>query len=43
MRKIIIAGNWKMHKTQAEAQAFLQEFKPLIEEADEARGVVLCA
>jgi len=32
-----------MHKTQAEAQAFLQEFKPLIEEADEARGVVLCA
>ncbi|MEB3227503.1 MAG: triose-phosphate isomerase [Synechocystis sp.] len=43
MRKIIIAGNWKMHKTQAEAQAFLQEFKPLIEEADEAREVVLCA
>lgn len=32
-----------MHKTQAEAQAFLQEFKPLIEEADEAREVVLCA
>jgi triosephosphate isomerase len=43
VRKIIIAGNWKMHKTQAEAQAFLQEFKPLIEEADEARAVVLCA
>jgi triosephosphate isomerase len=43
VRKIIIAGNWKMHKTQAEAQAFLQEFKPLIEEADEAREVVLCA
>jgi triosephosphate isomerase len=42
VRKIIIAGNWKMHKTQAEAQAFLQKFKPLIEETDEARGVVLC-
>ena len=32
-----------MHKTQAEAQAFLQEFKPLIEEADEGREVILCA
>ncbi|QUS61003.1 triose-phosphate isomerase [Synechocystis sp. PCC 7339] len=42
MRKIIIAGNWKMHKTQAEAQAFLQEFKPLIEDAAESREVVLC-
>ncbi|AGF52438.1 triosephosphate isomerase [Synechocystis sp. PCC 6803] len=42
MRKIIIAGNWKMHKTQAEAQAFLQGFKPLIEDAAESREVVLC-
>jgi len=42
VRKIIIAGNWKMHKTQAEAQGFLQEFKPLIEDADEGREVVLC-
>jgi triosephosphate isomerase len=42
VRKIIIAGNWKMHKTQAEAQAFLQEFKPLIEDAAESREVVLC-
>ncbi|MEY2985178.1 MAG: Triosephosphate isomerase [Cyanobacteriota bacterium] len=32
-----------MHKTQAEAQAFLREFKPLIEEANEAREIVLCA
>lgn len=31
-----------MHKTQAEAQAFLQEFKPLIEDAAESREVVLC-
>jgi triosephosphate isomerase len=43
VRKIIIAGNWKMHKTQAEAQGFLQEFKPLIEETEENREVVLCA
>ncbi|MFM8294184.1 MAG: triose-phosphate isomerase, partial [Microcystaceae cyanobacterium] len=28
MRKIIIAGNWKMYKTQAESQEFLQVFKP---------------
>ncbi len=31
-----------MHKTQAEAQAFLQEFKPLIEDTAESREVVLC-
>ena len=31
-----------MHKTQAEAQAFLQEFKPLIEYAADSREVVLC-
>lgn len=31
-----------MHKTQAEAQAFLQGFKPLIEDAAESREVVLC-
>jgi len=43
VRKIIIAGNWKMHKTQGEAQGFLQEFKPLIEDAPESREVVLCA
>ena len=42
MRKIILAGNWKMHKTQAEAQAFIQDFKPLIDETPEAREVVLC-
>ena len=31
-----------MHKTQAEAQAFIQDFKPLIDETPEAREVVLC-
>lgn len=42
MRKIIIAGNWKMHKTQAESQEFLQVFKPLLHDTDELREVVLC-
>ena len=42
MRKIIIAGNWKMHKTQAESQEFLQVFKPLLHDTDESREVVLC-
>jgi triosephosphate isomerase (TIM) len=27
-RRPLIAGNWKMHKTNAEAQAFLEEFLP---------------
>jgi triosephosphate isomerase len=42
VRKIIIAGNWKMHKTQAESQEFLQVFKPLLHDTDESREVVLC-
>ena len=42
MRKIIIAGNWKMHKTQGESQEFLQVFKPLLHDTDESREVVLC-
>jgi triosephosphate isomerase len=42
VRKIIIAGNWKMHKTQAESQEFLQVFKPLLHDTDETREVVLC-
>lgn len=43
MPKVVIAGNWKMHKTQAEAQAFLQEFLPLLDTTPEEREVVLCA
>lgn len=42
MRKIVIAGNWKMFKTQAEASEFLQEFLPRLEETTEEREVVLC-
>ncbi len=43
MGKIIIAGNWKMYKTQAEALEFVQEFKSKVEDTDETRDVVLCA
>lgn len=43
MRKIVIAGNWKMYKTQAEALEFLQGFIPSLEETPEEREVVLCA
>ena len=42
MRKIIIAGNWKMHKTQAEALEFLQVFKSKLEELEDDREAVLC-
>lgn len=42
MAKIVIAGNWKMHKTQAEALEFLQEFLPQLEQTSEDREVVLC-
>lgn len=30
MRHPVIAGNWKMYKTQAETSAFFQAFKPLV-------------
>jgi triosephosphate isomerase (TIM) len=42
VRKVIIAGNWKMFKTQAEAAEFLSAFLPLTESTPEERGVVLC-
>ena len=43
VRKIIIAGNWKMHKTQAESLAFVKQFKSEIKETQEDREIVLCA
>ncbi|NEQ69298.1 MAG: triose-phosphate isomerase [Symploca sp. SIO1B1] len=43
MRKIVIAGNWKMFKTQEESSEFLQGFLPQLEKTPEGRGVVLCA
>ena len=42
MPKVIIAGNWKMYKTQGEASEFLMEFIPHIDDAPESREVVLC-
>ncbi len=40
MRKAVIAGNWKMNKTPAEAKALIEEMKPLVKDAD--CEVVLC-
>ncbi len=40
MRKPIIAGNWKMNKTPAEAEALITELKPLVKDA--ACDVVVC-
>lgn len=42
MPKTIIAGNWKMNKTQTESKDFLSEFLPAIAESDESREIVLC-
>ncbi|MBR8838235.1 MAG: triose-phosphate isomerase [Stigonema ocellatum SAG 48.90 = DSM 106950] len=42
MRKIVIAGNWKMFKTQAESEEFLQGFLPTLQETPQEREVVLC-
>jgi triosephosphate isomerase len=36
-----MAGNWKMHKTAAEARAFIEKFKPLVAHADHC-DIVLC-
>ncbi|MEL7417180.1 MAG: triose-phosphate isomerase [Cyanobacteria bacterium J06555_3] len=43
MRKVIIAGNWKMHKNQADSLTYMQEFKSEIQEIKEDREIVLCA
>lgn len=34
LRKAVIAGNWKMNKTPAEATALINELKPLVADAD---------
>ena len=39
--KAVIAGNWKMHMTCAEAQAFADAFKPLVANLPKDREVVL--
>ncbi|MBE9061006.1 triose-phosphate isomerase [cf. Phormidesmis sp. LEGE 11477] len=43
MRKVVIAGNWKMHKTQADASAFVQQLMPQLEGVPDERELVLCA
>lgn len=43
LRRIVIAGNWKMHKIQAESLEFLQSFLPQLENTSEDREVILCA
>lgn len=40
LRRPVIAGNWKMNKTPAEAAALINEMKPLV--ADAECDVVLC-
>ena len=41
MRKAVIAGNWKMHMTCAQARAFAATFRPLIADLPADREVVL--
>jgi len=43
VRKIIIAGNWKMYKTQGESLEFLQVFKDKLETTETNKEVVICA
>jgi triosephosphate isomerase len=39
-RRRVIAGNWKMYKTQAETRAFFDAFKPLVADADHCDIVI---
>ena len=41
MRKPMIAGNWKMHKTPRESLAFLEQFLPLVEEHERDELIIL--
>lgn len=43
MRKVIIAGNWKMYKTRAEALEMLQMFLADLDNVPEDREIVICA
>jgi triosephosphate isomerase len=40
MRKPVIAGNWKMYKTIAEAVDFIEKIKPVADKADHCEVVV---
>jgi triosephosphate isomerase (TIM) len=41
MRKLLIAANWKMYKTPAEAQSFLHTFLPLVKDRTQGE-IVIC-
>ena len=41
MRKTVIAGNWKMNMTPAEAKAFITELAPMVAGMDKC-DIVLC-
>jgi triosephosphate isomerase (TIM) len=41
MRKLLIAGNWKMFKTTAETQSFFTAFLPLVKDINH-REIVVC-
>jgi triosephosphate isomerase (TIM) len=41
MRRPILAGNWKMHKTPSETLAFFEQFPPLVETSLHAE-IVIC-
>lgn len=43
VRKVVIAGNWKMYKTQAQALEFLQGFMLELDNIPEEREIILCA
>ena len=40
MRKPVIAGNWKMYKTRAEAVAFIEELKPRVAKVEHCEVIV---
>jgi triosephosphate isomerase len=40
MRRPVIAGNWKMYKTQAEARAYFAAFAPLVQSANRCEVIV---
>ncbi|MBZ5604341.1 MAG: triose-phosphate isomerase [Acidobacteriia bacterium] len=41
MRKPVLAGNWKMHKTAAETSSFVEAFAPMVAHAKHAE-IVIC-
>ena len=42
MRRLVIAGNWKMNFTPAEATAFINEIKPMVAGKDKC-DIIFCA